>query len=541
VMQQLLSRLRLERPFDRRESVVASLGLVLVAALALGPFVKHGGFFLDDWANGAGALQPPGSPDIGKGLSFFAEITSFRPVLIIYVPLTYFILGTHVHLQDAWSVLVAVIAGSFFYGVLRSLGVPWIHAWLIAALTIVFPWSDATRFWVTGDQVNLSIAIMWCGLLLALIGLRVDGVRWHVGAGACYLISIFTYEITLPLIVTLGLVYWLRAGWRAARVRWLADLAVAVAAGSWVATHTKRTTSGVGADVDHLGEIISGGGTILGRAGMPLGSSRTTLVLIALGVTLALGLALYRHHRRRRGAERGWGLKGWLCLSAAGLWVAALGWVMFIPADPYYTPSVYGLTNRVNGLAGFGVIMLVYGAFGVVGYLVARLRPAWAQLSAVVTIVLAVALLGSYTHVLRRHITIWSTAYDAETRGLSELKSAMPTVPRGTTIFVSSYPANQTLGVPIFSTTWDFDGMVKLEYDDFSVAGYPIVEGQHLACGNSRVLLVGEAGVEAMASYGTARLFDFETHKVAVPQDMRMCKRIVGRYVPGPLYLSLAY
>ena len=177
----------------------------------------------------------------------------------------------HIHLHDAWSVFVAVLAASVFYAVLRTLGVPWIHAWLIAALTIVFPWSDATRFWMTGDQVNLSIAIMGAGLLLALAGLKRNSWRHHAGAAALYLVSILTYEVTLPLIACMGFLYWLRAGWRAARYRWLTDLAVVVVAGSWVGSHTKRTTSGLGYDFEHLGEIVVRGGTILGRAGMPLG------------------------------------------------------------------------------------------------------------------------------------------------------------------------------------------------------------------------------------------------------------------------------
>ena len=267
--------------------------------MAFGPFVKHGGFFLDDWSNGAGALQPPGRPDVGSALSYYADLTAFRPVLILYVPLTYFVFGMHIHLHDAWSVFVAVLAASVFYAVLRTLGVPWIHAWLIAALTIVFPWSDATRFWMTGDQVNLSIAIMGAGLLLALAGLKRNSWRHHAGAAALYLVSILTYEVTLPLIACMGFLYWLRAGWRAARYRWLTDLAVVVVAGSWVGSHTKRTTSGLGYDFEHLGEIVVRGGTILGRAGMPLGSSRTTPVLVVLGVALAVGLGAYLLYRPR--------------------------------------------------------------------------------------------------------------------------------------------------------------------------------------------------------------------------------------------------
>lgn len=533
--------LRLDRPFASRELALAFAGFVAVAVLTLGPFVRHGGFFLDDWSNGAGALQPPGSPNVGDALSFFAEITEFRPVLIVYVPLTYFVFGMHIHLQDAWSVFLAVLAATTFYSILRTLDVPWLHCWLIAAWTIVFPWSDATRFWVTGDQVTLSITIMGLGLLVALVGLRRSSWRWHAGAAALYLISILTYEIALPLIACLGVLYWLRAAWRVARFRWLADLGAVLIGGAWVGMHTKRTTSGLGGDFEHLKEIVTGGGTIVGRAGMPLGSSHTATVLVVLGLVICVGLGAYLYRRDRFGSERGWGLRGWLFLAGGGLAVTLLSWVMYIPADPYYTPSVYGLTNRVNGLAAFGLALLVYGTFGIVGTLVGQLRPKVAWLAPAVTALLAVGMLASYTHVLRRHITIWDEAFGAQIAALTELKATLPSLPQEATVFAGSYPANQTLGVPILASTWDFDGMVKIEYDDFSLSGYPILEGLHIVCRREGVGLAGEGAPEAVAPYGLAQLVNFQTGTHVNPPSRKACERVAGNYVPGPLYLSLTY
>jgi hypothetical protein len=540
-MGKLTHSFRLERPFVTTEFLLAFLGLALVATLAFGPFVKHGGFFLDDWSNGAGALQPPGSPDVGKALSFFADITAFRPVLIVYVPLTYLLFGMHIHFHDAWSVFLALLAAATLYAILRTLGVPWIHGWLIAALTIVFPWSDATRFWVTGDQVTLSIAIMGLGLLLALIGLKRGARGWHLGAVTLFLLSILTYEITLPLIACLGFVYWFRSGWRAAKWRWLADLGAVVIGGIWVGTHTKRTTAGLSGDLEHLRQIVSGGETLLGRAGMPLGSAHTTQVLLAIGVILLVGIGVYLYRRKTSSAQAGWGLRSWLLLSGAGLAVAALGWVMFIPADPYYTPSVYGLTNRVNGLAAFGLVMLVYGSFGILGSVLAQLRPRTGWIAVAVTVVLGVAMLGAYTHVLRRHITIWNEAFGAQIAGLSQLKATIPKLSHGATVFAGSYPANQTLGVPIFASTWDFDGMVKMEYDDFSLSGYPVLEGLHVVCRVGGVGLAGEGAPEGTTPYGAAHLMNFQNGSHSIPRSRRACERVARNYVPGPLYLSLAY
>ncbi len=545
----LARSLTLSRSFGAREFVVAFAALSIIAVLALGPHLRHGGFYFDDWSNGAGALQPPGSPDVGDALSYFSEITLFRPVLVLYVPLTYFIFGMHIHYHLAWAAVLAVLAATMFYGVLRTLGVPWVHALLIAALTIVFPWSDATRLWATGDQVNLSITFMAAGLLVALLGLKRGRRRWHAVAAVLYLLSILTYEVTLPLIACLGGIYCYRVGWRAARWRWLTDLVVAAVAGAWVGTHTKRTTSGLSGDFAHFKMVISGAETILGRAGMPLGTPQTTIALFALALILAVGVGAYLRFPDRFTAEQGWDLRRWLMLAGGGLLVSLLGWMIFIPADPYYTPSVYGATNRVNGLAAFGLVLLVYGEFGIIGTLLGQIRPRAKLIALPVIVLLGIVLLLSYTHVLRRHINVWDAASVAQNNAAIEIREEFQELPHGTTVFTSSVPANQTLGVPIFTASYDLDGMVKMEYDDYSLSAYPIVEDFHVSCRANGVTLEKPDGEvferqderEVSAPYGTVLLLNLQTGSRAAPQSRRACRRVSRSYVAGPAYLSTTY
>jgi len=537
----LTQSFRLSRPFTPQELVVALVALGALSTLVFAPHLRHGGFYLDDWSNAALSLQPPGGPDFGSALSAYADITIYRPVLVVYVPLTYLVFGMHMHYHLVWAVALAVLAVTMFYGVLRTLGVPWIHALLIALLAIVFPWSDSTRLWVTADQVTLSIAFAMAGILVALVGLRRRSWRWHVCALALYLLSILSYEVTLPLIACVGVLYCFRVGWRAAKTRWLADGAVVVAAGIWVGTHTTRTASGLSGNLDHLKLIVEQGGTIVGRTGLPLGSPHTTFILLAVAAVLGAGTVAYLSFPDRFAAKRGWGLREWLLLSGGGLAVAALGWVVFIPAHPYYTPTIFGETNRVNGLATFGLIPLFYGAFGVIGTLVGQVRPGARWIAASVTVLLATALLASYTHVLRRHIEIWDLAYAAERTAITKVQEKMPQLPRGTTVFASSYPANQTLGVPILATTWDFDGMVKMEYDDSTLSGYPVLAEYRVGCRADGVTLEKEGKPEVTAPYGAVRLLNLQSGSYAAPRSRSECRRVAHRHVPGPLYLSGTY
>jgi len=534
--------LALRRPFTRLEFLLALLGLSLVTAAALWPHIRHGGFYMDDWANAAGSLQPPGGHHLGEALSYFASLTIYRPVLVLYVPLTFFAFGTHAAYHLAWAAALAMLAATMFYAVLRTVGVPWVHALVIAALTIVFPWSDSTRLWATADQETLSILFMMTGLFVALVGLRRREWKWHAAAAILYLLSILTYEVTIPLIACAGLLYCVLVGWRRARARWLIDIAVAGAGAIWVAVHTNRSPSGLSGDIDHLKIIVTNGGTILGRAGLPIGSQRTTLVLCVLMLTLGVGVAAYLF-RGRRFTERGsWGLREWLFLLVGGLALAALGWMMFIPADPYYTPSVYGMTNRVNGLAAFGLVTAVYSAFGVVSSLAAGALPGRrALVGATVALLLGLALLASYTHVLRRHISIWDTAYRAENTAIERLEADRPRLPHDTTIFAGSYPAYQTLGVPILGATWDLDGMVKLGYEDMSLHTVPILPERHLICRQGWVALVGPGVPQVTAPYRSALLIDLQTGREAHPHSRASCRQVVDGFVPGPLYLSSAY
>jgi hypothetical protein len=430
-----------------------------------------------------------------------------------------------------------------FYGVLRTLGVPWVHAVIISALTIVFPWSDSTRLWVTADQLTLSLFFVFAGLLIALQGLRRPGWKWHACAVSLYLLSILTYEITLPLIACLGALYCICVGWRAARWRWLADLTVAVAGGIWVWANTVKTKSGISDDFAHSWEIIKKGGEIFGRAAFPLGSPETALVLTVMAVVLCLG-AWARFFFPQRFASSGrWGLQEWLALTVGGVVLAALGWIIFVPADPYYTPSIFGEVNRVNGLAAFGLILAVYGSFGTLGALVCQVGTRGRLPAIVLTGLLGVALLASYTHVLRRHIEIWNTAYDGSAIAIQKTKRLLPRLPSGTTVIASGYPAYQTPGVPILATDWDYDGMIKMEYDDSSLSAYPLLEYLHvrLVCRAKDMVVQIEGRPEMVRAYGTVRLLDLATGVHANPKDPDECRRKVDEYVPGPTFLSETY
>ncbi len=535
------------RGLTLREAGLAWLVLAAVAVIAYAPHVMHGGFYFDDWADAAGTLYPPGGRSFGNVLSYFADVFPYRPGLIVYVPLKYYVFGVDGGAQLALSVALGVIVAGLVYGILRHFRVPWHHAWLICALTVVYPSFDSVRLWEAASLPSVAIVMALGGLWIALIGLQRKSWPLHGCAAALYLLSILTYEITLPMIAAAGLLYILQSGWRTAWPRWAVDLSVVVAGGLWNGLHTTRTVSGASGNLDHLGEIINGGATVLGSSLIPVGPHpHTTLALVAIAAVLAAGLAAYLTAPGREERDGGgWGLREWLLLATGGLALAVLGWAIFLPADPYYTPSLLGFTNRVNALAGFGLVIAVYAALGVGVVLAARLVPAIRKWGTVITLVLGVMLGAAYLHVLERHSGIWDTAYRAERTAVDRVKAAFPSLPSESTVYTSNYPAYQTLGVPIFASTWDLNGMVKLEYEDGTLAAQPLIPGLAFSCKPNGLSLVSADGLTeappATSPYGKARLLNLETGAHSTPRNQRQCEAVIGKYVAGPLYLTTAY
>jgi hypothetical protein len=523
-----------------RELIVSWGGLTLLGFLLFLPHILHGGFYLDDWSDAAGALHPPEGSGVEGAFSFFKGLLWVRPVLIPFLALKYLVFGTHVGYLLALSVVLAVLAACLVYAVLRTLGVPTYHAWLISALTIAYPWYDSTRFWESTDAITLAAVFAFAGVWMALVGLSRESWRLHAGAALLYLLSMLSYEMTLPFIAMMGVVYTVRNGWRAARWRWGVDLLMVVIAALWIRTHTAKEVSGLSGDVSHLKLIVTHGGDLLARTLYPFGNDpHTSPLLIGLAAVFAAGLAAYFLLPGTRATKSGWGLRGWLLLGASGLLFAFVSWMIFIPADPYYTPSVFGVTNRVNGFAGFGLVIAAYAALGIVGYAAGGLAKGRSWVAAATTISLAVMLGAAYVHVLERHSRLWRDAYRYEVDTRERVHRTFPTLPAGTTLFTANYPTNVTLGVPIFTATWDLIGMVQLTYDDPTLRAYPITEELSLEC-LPNGMKIGAEGV-APSPYGTARLLDLQTGRTSTPRGRRECLSEKPKYPPGPLYLATAY
>ena len=349
-----------------------------------------------------------------------------------------------------------------------------------------------------------------------------------------------TYELTVGLIASAGLLYIALAGWRAARKRWAADLVAMAAVAVWNFSTTPRSAATqLSSLLDHFETIVVEGGTVLARTALPLGSDRTVVVLVVVFAVLAATVALAL--TARPASPLGASLRRWLLLFSGGAAVIVVGWAPFIPADPYYTPTLYGLSNRVNALAAVGLVMVVYALAGMVGAMVGAVRPRTPIVATAVTLVLAVVLGLGYLKVVDRHSDLWVNAFRGEMSAIGQIKGQYPTLPDGSVVYTFGYPGYQAPGVSIFSVSWDLNAALKLHYRKPDVGGYPVVQPSAVRCAEEGVVIDGGIVGRRSTPYGRAILFDVPSARTVRVRNLGECRRNLPAYVPGPTQLQSTY
>src|SRR5262249_48179473 len=352
------------------------LVLIVVGLIGYAGHIRNGGFVYDDWANSA-LYHYPSSPGFSGAVSDYWDLTSYRPVLAIYIPVVEAVFGYHMGFHLAWAFLLGVGMSVSLFFLLGALGLPRVAAGTIAVLVLLFPASDATRLWAVSSAASLAIILYCLGALLALRGLRGPGRGWlaHAGAVALYALSILTYEIAAGPILLSVLVYRRVAPWRRAAYMWLVDLVVVVPILLLVTSKNGRGKLTFSQELHHVRTIADQGLTVLANAAAPIGSPKRDLVLAVIVARIACSAIVWRLLPQLDPARAE--LKRWLIVVPFAVLATALGWLIFIPADPYYSPLTLGVGNRTNALAAVGIVTLVYALAAMVGTLAFRGLPRW--------------------------------------------------------------------------------------------------------------------------------------------------------------------
>jgi hypothetical protein len=152
-------------------------------------------------------------------------------------------------------------------------------------------------------------------------------------------------------------------------------------------------------------------------------------------------------------------------------------------------------------------------------------------------LLVGLALLAWYGQIVRHDAKLWDLAAERQERILTSLHEALPHPVAGTTIFLYGASHEVAPGIPVFSEIWDFNGAVKLLYDNGSLRAFPVPD-DGLQCGPFGVTrpLGIHFDQSDRAAYGRILTFDAETNRVNRLRSVADCRAVARRIDrrPGP-------
>ena len=500
-------------------------GLIALAAVVYGSHVADGGLYWDDWENAATTEHHPATDFLGP---IDLNVLLYRPLLALALPLPHLLFGGSAAAQLALALALCALTSACLYLFLRTLGLGRLHAAPIAALALLFPWSDATRLWATGAVNNLAVSLYLLGAVAALHGLDAEGarrVRLHAASLTAFVAAILLYEIAAAAALFSVLLNVARAGWGPALRWWRLDAAVIGTTVIYTALTTTRETQSPGGIMDHAVAIAEGAVTLLGRSLAPFGPEAAP-VAVGVAVAVAAAAAAALRLAPRPGALHG-ELRRWLAAAAIGLGAIVVGYALFVPGKASYTPLAGGTGNRVNLLAGLGFVTLTF-ALGMLAATLAfarmRRRATWATATALAFSVLIGAF---YVGEITAHKAEWREAAALQERVLEAIHAADP--PPNATVYTYGHPRYAAPGVPVFAVSWDLNSAVKARFDR-NLSAYPLAFSRVPVCRErSTTPRPSFNGRRAAPSYGQVFLVDVRRGELEALPNRARCEAVAAR------------
>jgi hypothetical protein len=443
----------------------------LLAALVFGYHVVHGGFYWDDWENAATTRYQYEAGFLGP-----LDLRQFlyQPGLALLLPIPHVLFGLHPSLHLTLGLVLAAVMSLSLYALLRTGGMERPYAGSIAALVLVFPWSDSTRLWATASINNVAVTLCLLGAVVGMLGLRARGRRARrltAGSVALYVASVLTYSVAAVFALMSLLAYMRVVPFREALRRWRIDVVAVFAAMVFVGLLTTKGVQTLSGQAHHLETMLRQTGTLLAMALAPFGSPpRAAVGAVAAAIVALAALAAWRLPATDPARLE---LRRWLVVAAGALLALAAGYALFVPGDPKYVPLAPGIYNRVNIVAAIGFALLVQSLAVLAATLAlrgARLRVARTATALALSALVAVG----WIRVTHDHQRTWARASVLQERVLDRIAQSRAAIPRGGTIYTFGSPIQAAAGVPVFGQSWDLDAAAKLTLHDPGVVAYPV-------------------------------------------------------------------
>jgi hypothetical protein len=517
---------------------IAAYGILigLASFLVFGSHLRHGGFVSDDWGFAAGYRFAPHPQflhlfeDTWKGLGD-------RPVSALVNSAVYAVLGTDPQPILVWGVALGALVSLTFFVLLRTAGLERLPAALVAALVLVFPWSDSTKLWPTASNNSIAVSCYLVGAVLSLRAFAATGRRataLHAGGLSLYAITLLTYEGVAAMIPVTGLLYLARAPAAAARRRWALDIGL-TAVGVVYATTATTFHRGLADAVVRVPLVAYEGARIGLSALVPFGPFVQVVVLGAAVLAATLRLRLVPLGDADVRTLRRWLIVGAGAAGAAGAGLAGYLTSGLLPEDP-------GTLNRGNMVAALAFALFVYAVLRAFATLLTYRSGRWSGLGAALAAAGCLVVGGAYVRQVDRDASKWNAAAALNRRALGTLQRRFPRLPAGTTVYLFGHPAQLAPGVIAFGETWDLNGAVQLLYDSGRISAFPIMSGVDFECGRgalypkatpSSIVREDGYGPRERSAYGKALFVDARSGSARWISSQAGCRAAARSFRPG--------
>jgi hypothetical protein len=514
-----------------RETALCVLGLACLAVVAYGPHWRHGGFVNDDWSNGYLVHQV----SLSTAIHFVDTGYAQRPVLALYLPLTYKIFGSHIHQYLAYIAMLGVAMSAAFYAVARCVGANRAVAGALAALSLVLPLSDGPRLWIASSGMSVSIAVFGLGFVVAAYAFRTSGAKavlLHAVSVCLYVTSILLFEVTVGLVAILVLGYLRLVPRRPALLRWGVDVA---ATGTAVLVFTiGQSTSyqrlGIAATIRNGWNYAGGAVTLIARTVVPVhGVPRAVGWLVIVGL-VAVSVAAIRRPAWRPSA----------LLAIAGLLVVATGYVPFVSGKPTdYNPLYVGGQNRTNITAGLGYALLAVAVIVALGRLV-QVTTGDRRAAYAVSGFACLLIVGGNVIQVRSDVGAWDRAQRVTHNVIGTVKLALPHPPPMSVILVFGNPAAYgPQEVPILEGVVDTTNALRSSYDRPDLQAGSIQVDATVACNRRAMRTSGPRVAGITAPYGHTVFVDVVAPSATVVRSPAQCRTLLATLPRAPVFADL--
>lgn len=507
--------------------------MLLLAVAVHWHYLQDGGFYGDDWDSAHRYELARALPGSAFSTSFEALEARLgaRPLEVAAITVSHGLFGLHFGAYSALGLAIAVLVAALFFLLLLAVGVSPVFAWIPAALTLVFPYSDSVRLWATDSATNIATAFALAGALIALRGLSLRGRRAvlvHGVSVACYVSSVLTYESAATVMLLSGLLYRVRADWLRVRIRWAVDATAVLAAVAWSysQTHGLRPTATPSIYLRDSITFAHQEVQLVARTLVPVNVS-DLVRFVVVAVVIAAAMRAFRTERR------------FLLLAAAAALVLVATCVPFIGSGLH--PLDSGEYNRVNIVGALPLAALALGLVLAVTRATSGGLHAWAGVA------LLVLLGAQYARLTQQDINLWIAASDDQSQVLANLQRALPDPRPGTVVYSFGAPAATHPGVFVFSSDVDLQGAVNVGiWRGRGAIAYPVTQPTRMVCGPHTVIPFSAPNVYNSATagfgpdqagrYGRVVFINAATSLTRRVFDRASCRAALARaFAPGPL------